>query len=130
MREPHSASRPVGGITLLLRALLLRCPVCGSGGLFVHWFKIKDRCPTCGYVFARGESGYQLGSMAIDLVVPLVIWFFAFFGILIVTWPNPPWTLLQWGSVVFMVAFPLALYPVSHTLAIALDVLVRPPGRH
>jgi uncharacterized protein (DUF983 family) len=129
MREPHSASRPVSAITLLVRALLLRCPVCGGGGLFVHWFKIKDRCPTCGYVFARGESGYQLGSMAIDLVVPLVIWFFAFFGILILTWPNPPWTLLQWGSVAFMVGFPLLLYPVSHTLAIALDVLVRPPGR-
>jgi len=119
----------VGGITLLLRALLLRCPVCGSGGLFVHWFKIKDRCPTCGYVFARGESGYQLGSMAIDLIVPLVVWFFGFFGILIFTWPNPPWTLLQWGSAAFMVGFPLLLYPVSHTLAIALDVLVRPPGR-
>src|SRR5215212_9663777 len=130
MGEPQGPSKGAGALTLLARALALHCPICGGGGLFVHWFKIKDRCPTCGYVFARGESGYQLGSMAIDLVVPLVIWFFAFFGILIVTWPNPPWTLLQWGSVVFMVAFPLALYPVSHTLAIALDVLVRPPGRH
>ena len=129
MREPHSESNPVPGVILFARALLLRCPVCGGGGLFVHWFKIKDQCPTCRYVFARGESGYQLGSMAIGLVVPLIVWFFLFFGIVILSWPNPPWTLLQWGSVTFMVLFPLALYPVSHTLAIALDVLFRPPGR-
>jgi hypothetical protein len=67
--------------------------------------------------------------MAIDLVVPLVVWFVGFFAILMLTWPKPPWTLLQWGSAVFMIAFPIVLYPVSHTLAIALDVLVRPPGR-
>jgi len=122
-----STSRRI--IVLFSRALLLRCPVCGGGGLFEHWFKIKDRCPTCGFVFARGESGYQLGSMAIDLVIPLILWFILFFGILIATWPNPPWALLQWGSVAFMILFPLALYPVSHTLAIALDLLVRPPGQ-
>ena len=111
------------------RALLLRCPICGGGGIFKNWFALRDRCPTCDFLFARGEHGYQIGSMALDLVVPLIIWFFSFFGILILSWPNPPWTLLQWGSVAFMVLFPLALYPVSHTLAIALDVLFRPPGR-
>jgi uncharacterized protein (DUF983 family) len=124
-REPSKLRR---ALVLFSRALLLRCPVCGRGGLFENWFKIKKQCPNCGYVFARGESGYQLGSMALDLVIPLVTWFFLFFGILIGTWPNPPWTLLQWGSVAYMVLVPLLLYPVSHTLAIALDVLVRPPG--
>ena len=70
------------------------------------YFKLKDRCPTCGFVFERGEHGYQIGSMAIDLVTPLIIWFFSFFGILYATWPNPPWFWLQWGSVAFMVLFP------------------------
>lgn len=130
MSESRLPSRPPGGLLLFARALLLRCPVCGGGGLFEHWFKIREQCPTCKYVFARGESGYQLGSMAIDLVVPLVVWFFLFFGTLIATWPNPPWNMLQWGSVAFMVVVPLALYPASHTLAIALDLLARPPGQH
>ena len=111
------------------RALLLHCPVCGGGGIFQNWFKLKDRCPTCGFLYARGEHGYQIGSMALDLVVPLIIWFFSFFGLLYATWPNPPWSLLQWGSVAFMVVFPILFYPMSHTLAIALDVLVRPPTR-
>jgi uncharacterized protein (DUF983 family) len=110
------------------RALMHRCPVCGGVGIFAHWFKIREQCPTCEYVFARQESGYQLGSMAIDLVIPLIVWFLAFPAILIMTWPNPPWSLLQWGSVAFMVICPLLLYPVSHTLAIGLDLLARPLG--
>ncbi len=107
---------------------MLRCPVCGSGGVFRSFFKLKDRCPCCGFLFERGEHGYQIGSMAFDLIIPLVTWFFGFFGILILTWPNPPWQLLQWGSIAYMVLMPILIYPLSHTLAIALDVLVRPPG--
>jgi uncharacterized protein (DUF983 family) len=130
MSQSQQPSKPQGALLLFARGLLLRCPVCGGGGLFENWFKIRPQCPTCRYVFARGESGYQLGSMALDLIIPLVSWFFLFFGILIGTWPNPPWTLLQWGSVAYMILLPLLLYPVSHTLAIALDILVRPPGSH
>jgi len=52
-----------------------------AAGLFLSWFKIREQCPTCGFVFGRGESGYQLGAMALDLVIPLVIWFFSFFGL-------------------------------------------------
>src|SRR5215208_605015 len=130
MSESLPESKGQRALVLFSRALLLRCPVCGKGGLFEHWFKIRKQCPNCGYVFARGESGYQLGSMALDLVIPLVSWFFLLFGILIGTWPNPPWTLLQWGSVADMFLLQLLLYPVSHTLAIALDLLVRPPRRH
>src|SRR5262249_11951446 len=96
--EPARPSATTGrALVLFSRALLLRCPICGNSGIFQNWFKLKDRCPSCGWEFARGESGYQLGSMALDLVIPLIVWFFGFFGILIATWPDPPWTLLQWG---------------------------------
>jgi hypothetical protein len=88
-----------------------------------------DSCPTCGFVYARGEHGYQLDSMALDLVIPMLIWIFGFLAILLITWPNPPWFWLQWGSIAFMVVFPILFYPMSHTLATALDVLVRPPDR-
>jgi uncharacterized protein (DUF983 family) len=126
MEPARSESTTGRAIMLFSRALLLRCPICGHGGIFQSWFKLKDQCPTCKWVYARGESGYQLGSMLLDLVIPLIVWFFGFFGILIATWPTPPWTLLQWGSVAFIIGAPLLLYPFSHTLAIALDILVRP----
>lgn len=129
MDQPPPASTDAPGIVRFGRALLLHCPACGSGGIFKSWFKLEDRCPRCGFVYQRGEHGYQIGSMALDLVVPLVIWFFSFFGLLYATWPNPPWFLLQWGSVAFMVGFPILFYPMSHTLAIALDLVVRPPNQ-
>ncbi|MCC6173886.1 MAG: DUF983 domain-containing protein [Chloroflexi bacterium] len=124
-RAPSGAGR---ALILFSRALLLRCPVCGGDRLFRSWFSLKERCPTCGFVFGRGETGYQLGSMALNLIVPLVLWVVGFFAILLTTWPSPPWFWLQWGSVAFMILFPLLFFPLSHTLATALDVLVRPPG--
>jgi uncharacterized protein (DUF983 family) len=107
-------------------AMLVKCPNCGSGGLFEHWFKIKERCPGCGHVVGRNESGYQIGSMALDMVIPMILWLAGLAVTLIVTWPNPPWTIIQWGSIAIMVGLPLLLYPMSHTLAIALDLMVRP----
>jgi uncharacterized protein (DUF983 family) len=114
-------------LKLFGRAVLVRCPVCGSGGLFEHWFKIKAACPRCRHVIGRGESGYQLGSMALDMVIPMVLWLGGLAITLIITWPNPPWDLIKWGSIPIMLGLPLLLYPMSHTLAIALDLMVRPP---
>src|SRR5688572_15285337 len=74
--QPLPPSTTAPGIVRFGRALLFRCPVCGGGGIFKNWFKLHDTCPTCGFVYARGEHGYQLGSMALNLVVPLIIWFF------------------------------------------------------
>jgi len=119
----------VRSLILFGRAVLVHCPNCGSGNLFEHWFKIKERCPRCGHVFGRNESGYQIGSMALDMVIPMLLWLAGLAITLILTWPNPPWTLIQFGSIAIMVGLPLALYPMSHTLAIALDLLVRPPER-
>jgi uncharacterized protein (DUF983 family) len=113
-------------LTLFGRAVLVHCPDCGSSGLFEHWFKIKERCPRCGHVVGRNESGYQLGSMALDMIIPMLLWLGGLALTLILTWPNPPWAIIQWGSIAIMVGLPLLLYPMSHTLAIALDLLVRP----
>jgi uncharacterized protein (DUF983 family) len=33
-------------ITMVLRGLRVRCPRCGGGKLFRHWFALKERCPT------------------------------------------------------------------------------------
>ena len=86
----------------------------------------------CGHVVGRNESGYQLGSRALDMVIPMILWLTGLAVTLVVTWPNPPWAIIQWGSIAIMVGLPLLLYPMSHTLAIALDILVRPaaPRKH
>lgn len=53
---------------MLTRGLLRRCPVCGSGGLFTGWFKMRDRCPRCRYTFAR-EEGFFLGAILMNFAV-------------------------------------------------------------
>jgi uncharacterized protein (DUF983 family) len=112
-------------LLLLLRALLLRCPRCGSGGIFLTMFKLRDRCPRCDLRLER-EAGSFTGSMTFNLVFSEIVWVLCFVGILVGTWPNPPWQLLQWGSVALMLLFPVLFFPFSKTLWLALDLGIRP----
>ncbi|MFA7233339.1 MAG: hypothetical protein WC076_04430 [Terrimicrobiaceae bacterium] len=54
-----------------LRAMRLRCPVCGKSRIFVPWHALRslrdwftplDGCPRCGYAYER-ETGYFLLSI-------------------------------------------------------------------
>jgi uncharacterized protein (DUF983 family) len=111
------------------RALLLRCPACGQSGLFRGIYGLKKTCPGCGLLLQRDESGYELGGMAINLVVAEGVWVISFVSILYLTWPNPPWQLLQWGSAVLMLLLPLLFLRHARVLSLALDLLIRPPER-
>jgi uncharacterized protein (DUF983 family) len=113
----------------VLRALVLRCPSCGGGPLFKHWLKIQPACLRWGLRLEREEGSFS-GSFSVNLVVTELVWLGAFAGILIATWPSPPWSLLQWGSVTLMVIFPLLFYPFSKTIWIAIDLGLHPLERH
>ena len=52
-----------------------------------------------------------------------------FVGVLLLTWPSPPWNLLLYGGVTLMVVLPLLFYPFSKTLFLAFDLIFRPPVR-
>ncbi len=51
--------------TLLKRALLRRCPVCGRGAMFRSHFKINKTCSVCNITFWR-DPGEALGAMYFD----------------------------------------------------------------
>ncbi len=53
-----------------------------------------------------------------------------FVGTLVMTWPGPPWDLLQYGLPALALLTPLIFYPFSKTLFLALDLTIRPPERH
>jgi uncharacterized protein (DUF983 family) len=114
---------------LFSRAMLLRCPACAQFGLFRSMYGLRKSCPGCGLLLQRDENGYEIGGMAINLVVAEGTWVVLFVSMLFATWPNPPWVLLQWGSVVLMVALPLLFLRHARVLSLALDLLIRPPGR-
>ena len=63
----------------------------------------------------------MVNILAAELLLALLI-----AGILVVTWPTPPWTVVRVASITVMVAAPVVLYPFAKTLFLALDLLFRP----
>jgi uncharacterized protein (DUF983 family) len=114
-------------IVLLWRALRLRCPACGAG-IFDSWLKMRAACPGCGLVLER-EEGYFTGAIGLNLMLTELLFAAGFTTSLVLTWPNPPWDLLLWGWVAFMIVFPIVCYPLSKTIWLALDLFFRPIER-
>ena len=104
MAPPRARAGSSRAIVLFSRALQLHCPVCGHGGLFVWWFRLKERCPRCGLALGRGRVGHELRAIVLNLLIPFLVWFVLYFVALASTWPDPPSTLLDWGSAVLMIA--------------------------
>ena len=117
---------PRRALRLFGRALLLRCPNCGSGDILASWLRLRDRCPRCRLALDRGEHDYFLGAMMFNLVAAELVFAAVFVTILVVTWPDPPWTVLQYGGVATMIAAPFIFFPFARTLWLAFDITLRP----
>ena len=113
--------------TLFGRALRLRCPSCGRGRAFETWFRIRKRCEVCGLHLERGEHGYVVGAYMFNIIVAELVFIAIFIAVAAAMWPDPPWTFLQYGGVLLMIALPVLFYPFSKTLFLAFDLVFRPP---
>ena len=116
-------------LRLFGRALRLRCPNCGRGKLFSSWLRMRTHCPVCGLELERGEEGYQVGSYMFNIVAAELAFAAVFLAIVALTWPAPPWTLLEYGGIVMMVIAPFVFFPFSKTLFLAFDLVFRPAAR-
>jgi uncharacterized protein (DUF983 family) len=127
MTQPSGAGENPSAVRLFGRALLLRCPRCGSGGLFLSWFKMKDRCPRCGFPLQREEAhDYWLGGMMFNIFLSELLAVFVVVGAVLVSWPGVPWTAVWIGAVALMIASPFLLFPLSRTVWLAFDLMFRP----
>lgn len=117
----------MNGIVALGRALRLRCPVCGRAPVMRSWFRANLTCANCHFQFNRSESGYEVGSLAVNTAlslltlvvgIPLAIW---------LSWPAPNYDAITIITVVVALILPVALFPWSKTLYLALDVSFREP---
>jgi len=123
---PDDHARAPGALLMLARALRRRCPHCGAGGLFTGWFRARTRCPGCGLTLLRGDEGYAVGTYLFNLVVSELLLMALLAGVVIGTWPEPPWDGLARWSVVLMVVAPILLYPFARLLFLAADLAFRP----
>ena len=114
-------------LRLLHRALRLCCPSCGGRPLFSRWLEMRERCPRCGLRTERGEAGYVVGAYMFNIIAAELIWAAVFLGLVVATWPTPPWDLLLYGGGMMMLAMPLLCYPFAKTVFLAFDLLFRPP---
>lgn len=74
----------------------------------------------------RGEQGYQVGSYMFAIVAAELVFATIFVGVLLATWPDPPWDLLLYGGMVLMLVVPFLFFPFSKTLFLAFDLMFRP----
>ena len=93
----------------LLRGALLRCPVCGEGGLFSGYNRVVDQCAECGarYHDSPGEwTGALMFAQGFFGFVALGGWYVLFLaGVPAFGWQGVAW-LVGWGLIA-----PIALYP-------------------
>lgn len=111
---------------LFARGLTLRCPHCGAKGLLDSWLRLRPKCRECGLRTDRGEEDFFLGGMMWNIVFSEGALLVAALALGIATWPDVPWTLMQWGGIALMAVAPFVLYPFSLTVWLASDILIRP----
>lgn len=119
------ASRPTN-LTMLLRAIARRCPNCGTRGIFSSFTELRASCPACGLRLHRGESDYFIGAYLLNLVAVELLFALLLAVVAVVTYPDTPWQVLQWASIVLIIAGAVVCYPFAKAVWLAADLMLRP----
>lgn len=109
------------------RALLLRCPECGSGGLFTHWLRLAARCPRCALKLDRAHPDHFVGAYLVNLIIAELLFAAVAGSWLLVVWPEVPWGRIEVVAVAVMLGAPLLTYPFTRTVWLAADLIFDPP---
>ena len=114
---------------MIRRSLLRQCPRCANrSAWFTSWFKQGERCIGCGIKRTRDTDGHELGSMTIASVLNIVL-IMAAIGIAVaITAPDVPVLTLYIVLASAALVFPVLTWPITHTLWMAIDLIVRPVG--
>jgi uncharacterized protein (DUF983 family) len=97
-----------------------RCPRCGAGKLFRHYFELIPDCPRCGLHFER-DPGYFSGALAINIMVAGGVFAVVFVALLAATIPTIPVVELLAVLIPIVVLVPILYYPFSKTVWMAVD---------
>ena len=113
--------------TMVRRGMAKHCPRCGGGHLYRGWFRMKDRCPTCGFRFER-EPVFFVPAAFINLSLTEGLLYLLMIGLIAVLSQNADAGLALPISVgaVLAIACPIVFYPFSRTIWSAIDLSMTP----
>ena len=117
MNEPP-AEKPKF-LTVVGRALRLRCPMCGQTALFRNWsLGMQSECSECGLSLTR-EPGFYLGSIYVNYGITSVVVLVTYLALTIQR--TPAKTKL---AICLMIAFllPLMVFRHARSLWLGMDV--------
>lgn len=75
----------------------------------------------------RGNRDFFIGAYLINLIVSELLFATILFVFVMRTWPDPPWDLIQWLAVAAIVIAPMATYPFTKSIWLAVDLVFQPP---
>jgi uncharacterized protein (DUF983 family) len=117
------AVRRPGLLTVVGRALALRCPRCGARGILAGWFRLKDECPICALGLRRAaESDEWFGGYFINLIASELLMVFVVVGYVLATVPDVRWANVEILGVVMVIVSPIVSYPFAKVLWVAVEV--------
>lgn len=90
---------------------------------------MTPRCPRCGLAFERAEGAWT-ASLGINTVVSSICVFALLIGIFLLTYPSVPIAAMLIAAATVAVLVPIAFFPYSKTLWLAIDLGLHPldPG--
>ncbi len=94
------------------------------------WVALADRCPHCALRLDRGESDHFLGGYVLNLGIAEAVAAMLWAVLLVATWPDPSWRLMEWSGAALVIVMPVVMYPFTRLLFLAVDLIAQPtrPG--
>jgi uncharacterized protein (DUF983 family) len=113
---------------MLARGVRKRCSRCGSKVRFRRYFRLPERCGTCGYTFDR-EEGFFTGVYLVNYGITAAVLVASIFGFILysVATDGGGSTLVFLGiGFAIAIVLPIWLYPRAATIWASLNLLMHP----
>jgi uncharacterized protein (DUF983 family) len=107
-------------LKILVRGLRLRCPRCGTPGIFESFWNLRRFCSTCNLRFER-EQGYFVGAIYLNYAATIAIVVPGYFLLDYFSAASLSTQLILWGTVAAI--FPVLFFRYSKGLWLGLGYL-------
>lgn len=87
---------------------------------------VHDRCAACSFRYCRSDDDYFSGAMFFGMMIGETLAVLAIGAAIWITYPNVPWSFLQYAIPIVLLGVMIMLFPISRVVWLAIDVMLRP----